>query len=94
MATAPFSPGRGHARTSPKPDTQLVDELLARYVEWREDAAAVADAHRRWRAAPAGERALAFAAYRAAVDREESAAAGYGAAVDALRSVGGLPAGS
>jgi hypothetical protein len=35
-----------------------------------------------------GELALAFAAYRAAVDQEESAAAGYGAAVDALRSVG------
>ena len=88
MATAPFSPGRGRALTSPKPAAQLVDELLARYVEWREDAAAVADAHGRWRAAPAAERAVAFAAYRAAVDQEESAAAAYAAAVDALRATG------
>jgi hypothetical protein len=55
-----------------------VDELLARYVEWREDAAAVAVAHRRWRSAPVGERAMAFAAYSAAVDQEgrRSAATG------------------
>jgi hypothetical protein len=53
---------------------ELIDRLMDMYVEWREECAALWEAHARWRAAPAAERALAFASYRAALDREEWAA--------------------
>lgn len=55
----------------------LVDEMLDRYIEWREYAAAAADTYRDWCAAPAREQALRFAAYTAALDHEEAAANGY-----------------
>ena len=46
------------------------DEFLESYVSWREEAATVQTAYDQWQA---GE-VLAFAAYRAALDREEQAA--------------------
>jgi hypothetical protein len=52
----------------------VVDAVVEAYIDWREDAAAVARAHRRWNDAPRDERALAFAALSAALDREERAA--------------------
>jgi hypothetical protein len=60
-----------------RPLVDLVDEMLARYVDWREDAAAVADAYARWCEAPAREGAWRFSAYMAALEREESAAISY-----------------
>ena len=48
----------------------LDDEFLESYVSWREEAATVQTAYDQWQV---GE-ALAFAAYRAALDREEQAA--------------------
>jgi hypothetical protein len=48
-----------------------------RYARWREASAAVGKAYRRWSTGPAAEDALSFAARRAAVDQEESAAAVY-----------------
>jgi hypothetical protein len=52
----------------------LVDEAVDAYVDWREESATVRDAYERWgRAAPA-DSGSAFAAYWAAVDREERAA--------------------
>jgi hypothetical protein len=47
------------------------------YLDWREEPAAVADAYARWAGAPAGEEGRGFAAYAAALDREEAAARGY-----------------
>lgn len=55
----------------------LVDELLSYYIDWRRDARAVNDAYRLWSIAPAGEEALGFFAYVAALDQEESSAARY-----------------
>jgi hypothetical protein len=55
--------------------------MLASYVEWREDAAAVAEAHRRWSSAPADEAAWHYSAYMAALDQEESSAKRYAGAL-------------
>ena len=55
----------------------LVDEMLAYYIDWRRDAAAAADAYRMWSDPPAGEEAIRFSAYLAALDQEESSALRY-----------------
>jgi hypothetical protein len=52
----------------------LVDEAVDAYVDWREECATVRDAYERWGRALAADAGSAFAAYRAAVDREERAA--------------------
>jgi hypothetical protein len=56
---------------------RLVDEAIERYIDWREACGAVQHAYEQWSHAPACERALSFAAYRAALDREEAAATLY-----------------
>jgi hypothetical protein len=53
---------------------RLVDDFLASYVCWREASEAVRTAYDRWRRGQRPDRRLAFAAYRAALDREEHAA--------------------
>jgi hypothetical protein len=58
-------------------DDALVDELLACRDEWLEDVATVAEAYRRWRAAPTAERRSCHAAYLAALDQEEASATTY-----------------
>jgi hypothetical protein len=55
----------------------LLDDLVDRYVHWRESARAVADAYARWSVARGRERALRFAAYTATLDREQKAAEEY-----------------
>ena len=52
----------------------LDDEFLESYVSWREEAGAVQRAYDRWQAAEETDEVLAFAAYQAALDREEQAA--------------------
>jgi hypothetical protein len=51
-----------------------LDAFIETYVCWREACQEVAGAYARWTAASAGERHLAFAAYRAALEREDRAA--------------------
>jgi hypothetical protein len=51
------------------PLRRLRDEILDLYLDWREQAAAVADAYASWEGAPAGEEGQCFAAYTAALDR-------------------------
>lgn len=60
---------------------RLVDEMFTSYVEWREEANAVADAYRRWCDAPAPDRSKRHAAYLGALDREQAAAMSYSTAV-------------
>ncbi|MBV8573870.1 MAG: hypothetical protein JOZ58_02365 [Acetobacteraceae bacterium] len=55
----------------------LVDELLAYYIDWRQDAAAVKHAYRQWCATSGADEPLQFAAYMAALDREQSSADRY-----------------
>jgi hypothetical protein len=59
----------------------MLDDLLDDYVDWRESARAVADAYARWSIASGAEGALRFAAYIAALDREQKTAAAYAEAV-------------
>jgi hypothetical protein len=69
--------------------SRLVDEMLDRYVDWREDAIAVTECYRRWSGAPRGEKAWRFCVYLAALEQEESAAKSYAAVVGELdRSLG------
>ena len=56
----------------------LLDEAFDRYLDWRAESEAVAAAYGRWWGAAAAEGADSFAAYRAALDREERAASLYG----------------
>ena len=48
--------------------------MVDAYVDWREEGAAVWHAYERWTCAPPAEALFAFAAYEAALDREERAA--------------------
>src|ERR687891_997191 len=58
-------------------DRLLVDEAMDAYIDWREECARVWDAYDRCVQAPAGDAALTFSAYRAALDREECASRAY-----------------
>jgi hypothetical protein len=60
-----------------QPDKHLVDEAVDAYVDWREECVAVHDAYARWTNASTVDAASAFAAYRAALDREECASEVY-----------------
>jgi hypothetical protein len=77
-------------RTSRDVDTSswregiLLDHLLDAYVNWRESAGAVADAYDRWSLTSGRERTLCFAAYAAALDREQKTATAYADAVTEL----------
>ena len=59
-----------------------VDRLVAAYVDWREEFIAARDAYSRYDATRGQEHRHAFAAYFAALDREERAAAEYAACVE------------
>lgn len=54
----------------------LADDYLEGYICWREAAAAVRQAYEGWNAAERPDRAAAFSAYVAALDREQQAARG------------------
>jgi hypothetical protein len=53
------------------------DEAMDAYVDWREECVFVSEAYERWAHAPVGEAGFEFAAYRAALDREEHASQAY-----------------
>jgi hypothetical protein len=50
-------------------------EVIERYVHWREACSVVRDAYDEWAGASAVNRPLSYAAYHAALDQEEAAAA-------------------
>jgi hypothetical protein len=64
-----------------------IDELLERYVSWREECQAVTTAYRWWAYARRGERLLAYAGYLAALDREEVAANLYSKHIEHVRRI-------
>jgi len=59
------------------PDTPLVEAVIGGYVSWRAESAAVAATYETWARARGRGRAVAFADYAAALDREERAASEY-----------------
>lgn len=65
----------------------LADEMIARRDEWREECEKVWASDPVWSPEARGDRALMFAAHRAAIDREERAAACYAEAVEQLRKL-------
>lgn len=54
-----------------------IDVVMEIYGDWRNASATLEEAYRRWSSAPEPDRGLAFAAYRAALDREECASIVY-----------------
>ena len=64
------------------PDPDIVDEMIERYITWRERRTRVRNAYAAWRAAAAHDRDRAFHAYSAALDREQLAAEEYQRAVE------------
>lgn len=74
-----------------------IDALLECYVSWREECQAVRLAYQRWSGSGRDARWLAYAAYVAAIDREECAAHKYAEHVEVVslistRSVRSRPA--
>ena len=62
-------------------ERRLADVLIELYVAWREECLTVELAYDRWRAAAKEDREAAFAAYTAALDREERASDMYAARI-------------
>jgi hypothetical protein len=82
--------------TGPPPDapqdperskSELVDEAMDCYVDWREECAAVEAAYGRWSSTSPEAAELPYAAYSAALDREQSAAGVYRRALERLARV-------
>ena len=63
-------------------DRRMIDELLERYISWREECYAVRLAYQCWAESGRRGRRLAYAGYLAALDREEQAARTYAGHVD------------
>jgi hypothetical protein len=55
----------------------VIDELLDAYLDWRQQSTDVQSAYRRWNDAPKADSALAYAAYKGALDREQRASECY-----------------
>jgi hypothetical protein len=67
----------GARGTASRDRSELVDELMEAYLDWREECNDLRDAYDRWSLASPDERGLGFVAYSAALDREEQASAVY-----------------
>jgi hypothetical protein len=52
---------------------ELIDEIVERYLDWREQCIAVAETYERWSNGSIANRNLAFEVYKAALDLEEHA---------------------
>lgn len=68
-------------------DGWAVDELLDGYVSWREECQEVWVAYDRVAVCDRGERRMAYAAYLAALDREERAADTYADQLERVRRI-------
>jgi hypothetical protein len=68
-----------------------IDEFIESYVCWREACDEVASGYARWLRSPAHDLRLAYAAYQAALDREDGAAHGHRVAQVRLASEAGRP---
>jgi hypothetical protein len=68
--------------------SRLTDDFLESYARWRETCVDVRLAYQRWANSTLPQRGLAFAAYRAALDREELAARLSSISAERLRASG------
>jgi hypothetical protein len=69
--------------TEVRPD--LIDRMMELYCQWRTAFWDVRSAYERFLDAPPPDRAMAFAAYTAALDREQAACEAYAAHVRAIQ---------
>jgi hypothetical protein len=82
---APQIPSTGEGwRGQPAPIPGLVDDMVACYASWREEAAAARRAYERWRDSRPDQEPARYAAYVAALDQEQSTAVSYAQAVSDL----------
>jgi hypothetical protein len=63
---------------------QLIDAMVDHYASWRDECVAVSLSYENWTGAERPDRKLAFSAYVAALDREETAAACYRRAAEQI----------
>lgn len=68
---------------------ELIDEAFARYLDWLAESEAVDEAYGVWSTAARTDGALKFAAYGAALDREERAASVYRSVIDRIEELFG-----
>jgi hypothetical protein len=66
-----------------------IDVLLEAYVSWREECHAVRQTYRSWTDCDRCRRGLAYAAYLAALDREEHAARAYARQIERVSQIYG-----
>ena len=66
---------------------RLMDDAFERYLAWRSESALLEAAYRAWLHAPRSDASFAFAAYAAALDREECAAVEYRTALAAVEDL-------
>ena len=66
-------------------EEDLTDAIQGGYARWRRETNVVTEYYRRWIAARPHERSLAYAAYEAALDREEREASAYRHLVEHVR---------
>lgn len=76
---------------SAQSEARLMDDAVDAYVAWREECTSLRNAYEWWTVASTPDARSAFAAYRAAVDREERAADVY---ADRMTRLGALLTGS
>jgi hypothetical protein len=69
------------------PVSDLIDEVLFFYTEWRDEAAAVEETYLHWCAASSVERDHRYGAYIAALDQEQAGAMTYAIAASELRAL-------
>ena len=86
---APFPAGAKVFLTPTAPRSDVIDRLMDLYVDWREESIGVQDAYDRWTGGRAEDRDLAFAAYQAALDREESASRAFSERIRRITSGSG-----
>jgi hypothetical protein len=71
------------------PREQLIDEAFARYLDWLAESEAVNAAYAVWSKGAPTDGAAPFAAYGAALDREERAASVYRSVIDRVEQLFG-----
>ena len=77
-----------HASAATDPSSPLTYAFLESWMSWRESCEDVRSAYQSWSECACPQRPLAFADYRAALDREQLAAGIYANAAWRIRTLG------
>lgn len=77
----------------PRPAATLIDDVLERYLDWRQASRAVSHAYGIWQRVDRDQRAVAYADYCEALDAEERAAHEYRLLIDRVSADARTPTG-